>query len=87
LLGRPVIKIHLETTPVNLRSLSGSVGRGLNPGLVETVDVKEKRLLEQSDFVSGLVQLAQVIKYPGIDGMVMPGRIVVCGVNDQSAEI
>jgi hypothetical protein len=38
---------------------------GLNPGLVETVDVEEKRLLEQGDFVSGLVQLAQVIKYPG----------------------
>ncbi len=50
---------------MNLRSLSGSVGWSLNPGLVETVDVEKERLLEQGGFVSGLVELAQVIKYPG----------------------
>ena len=39
------LKINLETTRMHLRSLSSSVGWGLNPGLVETVDVEEKRLL------------------------------------------
>ena len=72
---------------MNLRSLSGSVGWSLNPGLVETVDVEEERLLEQRGFVSGFVELAQVIKYPGIDGMVMSGPIVVRRVNNQSTEI
>ncbi len=37
--------------------------------------------------ISCLIELAQVIKYPGIDGVVMPLCIVVGGVDDQSAEI
>ena len=87
LLGGLVIEIYLQAARMDLGLFSGGISRSFNPGLVETVDVEEERLLEQRDLIAGLIELAQVIQYAGVNGMVMPGCIVVGGIHNQSAKI
>ena len=52
LLGGLVIEIYLQAARMDLGLFSGGVSRSFNPGLVETVNVEEERLLEQRDFIA-----------------------------------